>query len=75
MSDDETNEARDTRRREEDFYDWVEGKDQDSNYVDKKESMRDHADKNEYYHDHFDRYETKKEYEERKLGEYRGRKY
>jgi hypothetical protein len=74
MSDDETNEARDTRRREEDFYDWVEGKDQDSNYVDKKESMRDHADKNEYYHDHFDRYETKKEYEERKLEEYRGRK-
>ena len=75
MSEEETDEARDTRRIQEDFYDWVEGKDQDSNYEDKKKEMRDAADRNEYYLDHFGRYETKKEYEERKLEEYRGKKY
>ena len=37
--------------------------------------MRDGVDRNEYYLDHFGRNETKKEYEERKLEEYRGRKY
>ena len=37
--------------------------------------MRDHADKNEYTRDHFSRNETSKEYEERKLEEWRGCKY
>ena len=36
MSDEETDEAKASRRREEDFYDWVHGKDQDSVYEDKK---------------------------------------
>ena len=75
MSDEETNEAKVSRRREEDFYDWVYGKDQDSNYEDKKNEMRDHADNNEYTRDHFSRNETSKEYEERKLEEWRGCKY
>ena len=75
MSDEETDEAKVSRRREEDFYDWVYGKDQDSHYEDKKNEMRDHADNNEYTSDHFSRNETSKEYEERKLEEWRGCKY
>ena len=75
MSQEATDEERDTRRIQKDFYDWVEGKDQDSNYEDQKKEMRDGVDRNQYYLDHFGRNETKKEYEERKLEEYRGRKY
>ena len=73
MSDEETEEAKVYRRRQEDFYDWVEGK--DSNYEDKKEEMRSGVDNNEYYLDHFSRNETDKEYEQRQLRELRGKDY
>ena len=75
MSDEETTEARDTRRREEDFYDWVNDREQNSDYREAKQDMRDHADKNEFYIEHFSRNETKKEYEERELEDMRGAKY
>ena len=71
----ETEEAKISRRREEDFYDWVHDKEQNSDYREAKESMRDHADNGEYCWDHFDRNESQKEYEERKLEEWRGEKY
>ena len=71
----ETEEAKISRRREEDFYDWVHNKEQNSNYREAKEWMRDHADNGEYCWDHFDRNESQKEYEERKLEEWRGEKY
>ena len=78
MSDEETDEAKATRRREEDFYDWVEGKDQDSDYNNKKEEMRDIADRLEYANrdiSHLERYESNKEYEQRRLRDLRGRDY
>lgn len=69
--DEETPEATASRRRQEDFYDQCEGRDTNSAYEDAKNELRDKRDNNEYSWDHFDRNETRKEYEVRKLKEYR----
>lgn len=67
----ETPEAIASRRREEDFEDWRFDRDKNTSYEEAKREMREEKDNGYYSRDHFSTNETRKEYELRKLKEFR----
>ena len=69
--DEETPEAIQARRIDEDLEDWRFDRDENSDYKEAKRYMREEKDNGYYSRDHFGTNETRKEYEKRKLQEYR----
>ena len=69
--DEETPEAIWSRRVEEDLEDWRFDRDKNPDYEDAKREMREEKDNGYYSRDHFSTNETRKEYEKRKLEEFR----